>query len=211
MHIGHMDLLRNLYVAFGAGAISGWGMQDATMTATITILCDNSISGSGFIGEHGFSALIERKREKYLFDTGPGISLPLNLKAMDKDLHGLKKVFLSHGHYDHTGGLKWVIEQTGNIEVVAHPAVFSRHMHFDPRKPLDYHRYIGCPFTRKELEDLGARFTFLDYAQETDPGILKRSRKMLGLFCRRVTTWFLIRSLMMQVSCWKPTPRRFSC
>ena len=171
MHIGHMDLLRNLYVAFGAGAISGWGMQDATMTATITILCDNSISGSGFIGEHGFSALIERKREKYLFDTGPGMSLPINLKALDKDLHGLKKLFLSHGHYDHTGGLKWVIEQTGNIEVVAHPAVFSRHMHFDPRKPLDSHRYIGCPFTRKELEDLGARFTFLDYAQETDPGI----------------------------------------
>ena len=37
------------------------------MKTTINILCDNSISRSGFIGEHGFSALIERGQEKYLF------------------------------------------------------------------------------------------------------------------------------------------------
>jgi len=141
------------------------------MIATITILCDNSISKSGFIGEHGFSALIERGREKYLFDTGPGMSLPINLKALDKDLHGLKKVFLSHGHYDHTGGLKWVLEETGNIEVVAHPAIFSRHLHFDPQKPLDPPRYIGSPFTQEALENMGATFTFLDHTEKTDPGL----------------------------------------
>jgi 7,8-dihydropterin-6-yl-methyl-4-(beta-D-ribofuranosyl)aminobenzene 5'-phosphate synthase len=141
------------------------------MKTTINILCDNSISRSGFIGEHGFSALIERGQEKYLFDTGPGMSLPLNLKALDKNLKGLKKVFLSHGHYDHTGGLKWVLEQTGKIEVIAHPAVFSGHLNADPRKPTEFPRYIGCPFTREELEDLGAAFTFLDRTQETDSGI----------------------------------------
>jgi len=141
------------------------------MKTTITILCDNSISRSGFIGEHGFSALIERRQEKYLFDTGPGMSLPLNLKTLKKDLTGLKKVFLSHGHYDHTGGLKWVIEQTGKIEVVAHPAVFVRHMRFDPQKPLDPPRSIGCPFTQEALEHLGATFTFLDHTEEVSPGI----------------------------------------
>lgn len=141
------------------------------METIITILCDNSISRSGFIGEHGFSALIEREQEKYLFDTGPGMSLPINLKALDKNLHGLKKVFLSHGHYDHTGGLKWVIEETGELEVVAHPAVFSRHMRFDPQKPLDPPKYIGCPFTQGGLEDLGAGFTFLDHIEEADHGL----------------------------------------
>ncbi len=141
------------------------------MKTTITILCDNSISRSGFIGEHGFSALIERGEEKYLFDTGPGMSLPLNLKALQKDLNGLKMVFLSHGHYDHTGGLKWVVEQTGKIEVVAHPAVFVRHLRFDPQKPLDPPRSIGCPFKQEALEHMGATFTFLDHTEEARPGL----------------------------------------
>ena len=141
------------------------------MKITINILCDNSISRSGFIGEHGFSALIERGQEKYLFDTGPGMSLPLNLKALDKELNGLKKIFLSHGHYDHTGSLKWVIEQTGKIEVVAHPDIFSRHMRLDPRNPRNPPRYIGCPFTEEALEDIGATFTFLDHMAEAGPGL----------------------------------------
>ncbi|HDZ24243.1 MAG TPA: MBL fold metallo-hydrolase [Desulfobacteraceae bacterium] len=141
------------------------------MNTTVSILCDNNISRSGFIGEHGFSALIERGQDKYLFDTGPGLSLPLNLKTMGKNLAGLKKIFLSHGHYDHTGGLKWAIEQTGKIEVVAHPAVFANHMRFDPQKPLVPPKYIGCPFTQRALEGLGARFAFKDHTEEAAPGL----------------------------------------
>lgn len=58
------------------------------METIITVLCDNSISKSGFVGEHGFSILIERGDEKYLFDAGPGMSLPLNLKALNRNLDG---------------------------------------------------------------------------------------------------------------------------
>ena len=59
------------------------------METRITILCDNSINRSGFVGEHGFSCLIERGAEKYLFDTGPGMSLPINLKTLKMVLKGL--------------------------------------------------------------------------------------------------------------------------
>ena len=141
------------------------------MTTAISILCDNNISRSGFIGEHGFSALLERKEGNYLFDTGPGLSLPLNLKALQKDLTGLHKVFLSHGHYDHTGGLKWVVEQGETMEVIAHPAVFSEHMVVDPGKPEAAPRYVGCPFSREALEDLGANLVFLDRTREAAPGL----------------------------------------
>ena len=68
------------------------------METRITILCDNTISRSGFVGEHGFSCLIERGDGKCLFDTGPGMSLPLNLDVLDLNLKGLESVVISHGH-----------------------------------------------------------------------------------------------------------------
>jgi len=141
------------------------------MNMVITILCDNSISKSGFIGEHGFSLLITGGDKKYLFDTGPGMSLPLNLKRLNKDLKGLDKVFISHGHYDHTGGLKWVIQQAGRVEVVAHPDIFSRHMVLDSRDTGEPPRYIGCQFNQQELERLGAEFTLIGRTREVSPGL----------------------------------------
>jgi len=141
------------------------------METRITILCDNSISRSGFVGEHGFSCLIERGDAKYLFDTGPGRSLPLNLKTADMDLAGLDRIFISHGHYDHTGGLLWATQQMDRIEVVAHPAVFSRHMVMDPGVPDKPPRYIGSPASREDLERSGAVFRFMDHTEEAAPGV----------------------------------------
>jgi 7,8-dihydropterin-6-yl-methyl-4-(beta-D-ribofuranosyl)aminobenzene 5'-phosphate synthase len=138
---------------------------------TVTILCDNNVTKSGFIGEHGFSCLIETGREKFLFDTGPGMSLPLNLKAAHKDLGGLDRVFISHGHDDHTGGLQWVLEQVGKVEVVAHPAIFSRHMLQEAGDRAGSPRYIGCPHTQEELEKSGAVFRFIDHTQEVGSGL----------------------------------------
>lgn len=138
------------------------------MEIRITMVCDNSISRSGFVGEHGFSCLIERGQEKFLFDTGPGRSLSLNLETLNENLSGLERVFISHGHYDHTGGLLWVARQVGHVEVVAHSAVFSRHMVMDPGVPP---RYIGIPARREELEQSGAVFKFVDQTMEIMPGV----------------------------------------
>ncbi|MBW1781005.1 MAG: MBL fold metallo-hydrolase [Deltaproteobacteria bacterium] len=141
------------------------------METRITIVCDNTISRSGFVGEHGFSCLIERGDAKYLFDTGPGMSLPINLKTLKMDLKGLERVFISHGHYDHTGGLLWAMQQAGGTEIVAHPDVFCRHMVSDSRDTDTPPRYIGCPATQDELEHAGAAFTFMDHTREVSPGI----------------------------------------
>ena len=141
------------------------------MKINITILCDNNISRSKLVGEHGFACLVERGEEKHLFDTGPGMSLPMNLKTLNKDLLGLNRVFLSHGHYDHTGGLPWVTRQRARTQVVAHPDVFSGHMATDPSAPENAPHYIGCPVSREELERHGAVFTFLDRTREVAPGI----------------------------------------
>ena len=141
------------------------------MKTGITILCDNYIAASGLVGEHGFALMIERGEEKLLFDTGPGLSLPMNLDFLEKDLENLSAVSLSHGHYDHTGGLKWVVEQTGKVEVVAHPAVFEKHLKHNSPDSGGPPRYIGCPCSREELEALGATFRFVDQTTRIRPGL----------------------------------------
>jgi 7,8-dihydropterin-6-yl-methyl-4-(beta-D-ribofuranosyl)aminobenzene 5'-phosphate synthase len=111
----------------------------------ISILCDNWIHGSGFLGQHGFSALIQAGADKYLFDAGPALSLQNNLQKLGLDLNRLSKVFLSHGHYDHVEGLDWVVARQGPIEIVAHPGVFGPHLKSDPQNPDAAPRDIGCP------------------------------------------------------------------
>ena len=58
------------------------------------------------IGEWGFSAIIEADGERILFDTGSRENtVLLNAEELNIDLGGIKDVFLSHNHSDHTGGL----------------------------------------------------------------------------------------------------------
>ncbi len=138
---------------------------------TIQILCDNNIEGVDFLGEHGFAALVTHPTGIYLFDTGQGHTLPHNARQSGLPFEDLAAVILSHGHYDHTGGLAWVLAQTGAIEVHAHPAVFSPHLAKiadDTAKPP---RYVGCPRTREELEADGARFVFHDQTATIAPGL----------------------------------------
>ena len=72
---------------------------------TVQILCDNSISRLDFLGEHGFSVLIERDGGRLLFDTGQGLTLPHHLKAAGLALRGPRSVGLSPGHFRPTGCL----------------------------------------------------------------------------------------------------------
>jgi 7,8-dihydropterin-6-yl-methyl-4-(beta-D-ribofuranosyl)aminobenzene 5'-phosphate synthase len=137
----------------------------------ITVLCDNYAGRPGVIGEHGFSTLIEIGNNRYLFDSGSGVGLSHNLKLIDKSLKGVHRIFLSHGHYDHTGGLKIALQETGPVNVVAHPDVFSRHHLKTPLMSDSQPRYIGSPLSQEELTDLGAEFTWVDQTRRMEDGI----------------------------------------
>ncbi len=128
------------------------------MKGRITIICENSVSVRGGLGEHGFSAYVETERGNYLFDTGRGEALLPNLLKFDKDFLSIQKIFLSHGHHDHTGGLASILEVLGETEVLAHPDIFSVRYNISRKDGKEARRYAGLKFTRPYLESLGAKF-----------------------------------------------------
>ncbi|MFK5927563.1 MAG: MBL fold metallo-hydrolase [Desulfuromusa sp.] len=129
------------------------------MTIRLTILCENSVdrvSPYGLLGEHGFSCHLQTPAGNFLFDTGGGMTIMNNAKLMGIDFTKLQGIMFSHGHFDHTGGLKQVLEITGEIPIYAHPDLFSEHYSKNSGKMTK----IGIPWPQAELEKLGASFTF---------------------------------------------------
>src|SRR6266568_3473306 len=128
------------------------------MTVRLTVLCDNSVGPiGGTLGEHGFAALVEGERGAVLFDTGQGETLLHNAQRLNRDLHSVGRVALSHGHYDHTGGLWPLLASCGGKEIFAHPGVFARRYRL---KDTGESIAIGIPYEEAFLRGLGANFSF---------------------------------------------------
>jgi len=130
------------------------------MKTRITILCENLVGRLVGSGEHGFSAFIETDKGNYLFDTGSGRSIVPNSLTLNKDLKSTRKIFLSHGHYDHTGGLPEVLKLKGEVDVHAHPHVFSDHIAVLKENGKETKRFVGLPYKKGYLGSLGANFIF---------------------------------------------------
>lgn len=71
---------------------------------------NNSLYDTFFHAEHGFSAYIEDEGKKILYDTGYSNAFIKNAEQMGIDLTQIDYLVLSHGHYDHSGGVKHLIE-----------------------------------------------------------------------------------------------------
>jgi 7,8-dihydropterin-6-yl-methyl-4-(beta-D-ribofuranosyl)aminobenzene 5'-phosphate synthase len=72
----------------------------------ITIVYDNELANRDLKPDWGFSCFIEAYGKKLLFDTGAnGLILLENMKVLDIGPTGIEEIFISHGHWDHTGGL----------------------------------------------------------------------------------------------------------
>lgn len=92
----------------------------------VMCLVDNSARrGSRFWGEHGVSFLVEMQRGRLLFDAGQsGTVLLHNLEVAGIDPASIDAIALSHGHYDHTGGLDALLQRMPRVSLYANSDLF---------------------------------------------------------------------------------------
>ncbi|MGD8450950.1 MAG: MBL fold metallo-hydrolase [Phycisphaerae bacterium] len=91
----------------------------------ITVLAENTVRGRDLLAEHGLALWVEADDTRLLFDTGQGQVLAANARALGIDLTTAQHVVLSHGHYDHTGGLAASLELFARAKIYAHSAAFQ--------------------------------------------------------------------------------------
>lgn len=87
----------------------------------ITVLVENTAEGQGLLAEHGLAFWIEAGSQCVLFDTGQGGALLNNAYRLDLSLSRIDTIVLSHGHYDHTGGLADALRGNRPTAIYAHP------------------------------------------------------------------------------------------
>ena len=166
------------------------------MTVRITTLSENTAGRGNLLAEWGLSILIETEKASILLDTGSSISATHNADALGIDLSKIDKIVLSHGHYDHTGGLRQVLQKMRRkVEIVAHPDVWQAKY---ARRKDEPDRYIGIPFQRNELESLGATFNLTTEPVNIDDSIMTTGEIPMvtsfeqvdtGLFVKEDTGW----------------------
>ena len=141
------------------------------MKVKITTLVENTVGISGsreLIAEHGLAFLIETGTQRILFDTGQYLALENNACILGIDLATIDKVVLSHGHYDHTGGLKHLLTRNSAFSLYAHPDVFARKM----IKRDNQYREIGMPVAKEVLVQKGVKLYLDTASRQIAPHIL---------------------------------------
>lgn len=137
----------------------------------ITVVMDNCIPFGGkksFRAEHGLSLLIQHAGLRWLMDSGQSDAAFHNLGLLGVHPGQLEGIIVSHGHYDHTGGLTTMLAQAGKIlPVYMAPNIFMRRY----SRSGGVQRYIGVPHAREMLESLGADFCLVDQPRQVAEGL----------------------------------------
>ena len=124
-----------------------------------TLLEDYAGYETTFYGQHGISFLIEvaigNMRRRILFDAGQsGKPILYNMGNLGLNPKEIDMIFLSHCHYDHTGGLVEILKAVGRkVPVVAHPNIFRRNLVKE-----ENFRHVGIKETKEETEKYGAEW-----------------------------------------------------
>ncbi len=166
------------------------------MGLRITTLSENTASIDDFIAEWGLSILVETEKTSVLLDTGQGHSCVHNADTLGVELWNIDKIVLSHGHFDHTGGLREVLRRMRKkVEIIAHPDIWQAKY---SRRKSNEPRYIGIPFCQNELESLGAIFLLDDKPVKIDDSIMTTGEIPMvdsfeevdsALFVKKDTVW----------------------
>lgn len=121
----------------------------------IKVLSENTSVSNEFKSEHGLSLYIETENHKILFDIGASGLFAKNAEKMGVDLTKVDLVVISHGHYDHGGGLRTFLGINSQAKIYLHKKAFGKHY---SNRPGGIKAYIGLD----ESLILSERFVFCD-------------------------------------------------
>ncbi len=107
----------------------------------LSVLTENTASAY-FTAEFGLSYFIEQDGKNILFDTGPTDVFLKNAQKLEIDLNKTDLVVLSHGHWDHGNGLKFLNDK----KLLCHPEAFKKRYHKQD------HSYIGLELSYEEIK-----------------------------------------------------------
>ncbi len=93
----------------------------------VKVLMENTALSSEFHSEHGLSLYIETENHKILFDMGKSPLFLENAKTMGVDLAAVDIAVLSHGHYDHGGGLPSFLKINKTAPIYIHEKAGEGH------------------------------------------------------------------------------------
>ncbi|MBN2211843.1 MAG: MBL fold metallo-hydrolase [Sedimentisphaerales bacterium] len=137
----------------------------------ITTLVENISNHPTLLAEHGLAFWIEYGPHKILFDTGASQIIQTNASRLGVDLSQTEAVVLSHGHYDHTGGLMRILDIAPAARVYLHPEAIKPKFSCYDQKPC---RSIGMPaMTARYLQERKGtdRLCWTPEPEEIFPGL----------------------------------------
>ena len=128
-----------------------------------TVLSDNRSCNAQLETEHGLSILLETDRHRILLDTGASDVFIRNAERLNIDLTTVDYVFISHGHSDHAGGLRYLMEINQQAKIIVSPDAISGKF-FSKRGNLH-------SITTQWPEGMEERCISINYTQEVADGI----------------------------------------
>ncbi|HEY8891370.1 MAG TPA: MBL fold metallo-hydrolase [Clostridium sp.] len=131
------------------------------MNLKITTLIENNPDDNNLLSsEHGLSLYIEIDEMKILFDTGQSGDFIKNAEKLNVDLSNLKYVVLSHGHYDHTGGFRNLVDKIGNsYKLIAGKDFFNNKYKLVEK---DNYKHIGNSFDKKYIRQNNIQVKYIE-------------------------------------------------
>jgi len=137
---------------------------------SLSVLVENTISREGLRAEHGLSVLIETPHGQILWDTGQSPLLIENARKMGVQIENISCIALSHGHYDHTGGLSAILVLNPTVKVFGHPDIFIQRYTRD-HSSVHSMRPIGSPVVKKIVQSKCQSLELNRKPSEIVPGV----------------------------------------